>query len=587
MSPTERSRRPTEAASTCPSVRGPLAPLLVPTLPSEVTFGVVGQILPGGSEGELWMELHRLASREALELLDRAGANAEAELERPSGRLERIDRPEVERIAATSRELARGVARREQDLWRTGLLVLGRAASARRADEVRTEIGRRLSGLGFRPRVPVFRARECIARPGLESSAHRPAGYWHTLPTDGAAAFFPFVDESVVEPGGVLIGLLLEDASPVLLDRWSHASHSWGIFGTTGSGKSFAAALLATRSRWRDPGLEVIVLDPLGEFAPWARALGGTVIEVGPGRPGRINPLDPATTGGDRVEKAARAGTLLRSLFPTLRDEESAALDRAIHALYSSGPDVPTFSDLAREVEGAAGSTGRLPTLLQVLTAGSLAYLDGPTTLDLTGAPLVLALPAVPEEHRAFHLTYLLEAVHGRLRRADRHRLVIVDEAHLLARHPATAEYLELLGRVLRHYRAGLLLLSQHPEDFLRTPAGRSLLGNLRATLLLRLTSVSEECRAFFQLTRPESEWLPRARLPREAGYSEGLLRLGASHLPIALVASTPEFAFLSRVLGAPAPTGNRAEADTNPSSSLSEPERRESPDVGGAGARP
>jgi len=153
----------------------------------------------------------------------------------------------------------------------------------------------------------------------------------------------------------------------------------------------------------------------------------------------------------------------------------------------------------------------------------------------------------VPEEHLPFHLAYVLEWVYGRLRTGERRRLVVVDESHFLVRHPPTAEFLDGLLRHVRHYRAGFLLLSQHPEDFLKSVAGRSILRNLRATLLFRLTNVSLEVREFFQLTNAEGEWLPRARLPREAGYSEALLRLGSAHLPIAVVASTPEFEFLRR----------------------------------------
>jgi hypothetical protein len=43
-----------------------------------------------------------------------------------------------------------------------------------------------------------------------------------------------------------------------------------------------------------------------------------------------------------------------------------------------------------------------------------------------------------------------------------------------------------------------------------------------------------------------EREWLPRARLPKEAGYGEGLLVLSWMTLPIAVVASTPEYEFLT-----------------------------------------
>jgi hypothetical protein len=167
----------------------------------------------------------------------------------------------------------------------------------------------------------------------------------------------------------------------------------------------------------------------------------------------------------------------------------------------------------------------------------------------------------VPEAHRPFHLAYVLEWVYGRLRTADRRRLVLVDESHFLLHDPRTAEFLDHVVRHVRHFGAGFLLLSQHPEDFLRAPAGRSVLANLSATLLLRLTSVSEAVAQQFQLTPSEAEWLPRARLPREAGYAEGLFRLGPSHLPIAVVASTPEYEFLAEALGRAASTGGSPRA--------------------------
>ncbi|MFG1529921.1 MAG: hypothetical protein AAFA34_01410, partial [Thermoplasmata archaeon] len=58
----------------------------------------------------------------------------------------------------------------------------------------------------------------------------------------------------------------------------------------------------------------------------------------------------------------------------------------------------------------------------------------------------------------------------------------------------------------------------------------------------------------FYGLTSGEADWLPRARLPVEAGYSEGLLRLGEAHLPIALICTTPELDFLTGALGARGP---------------------------------
>jgi hypothetical protein len=543
---------PREEASSWRSAGRAFAPLLVPALPPEVPFGLLGRLLPPGRSAELQLELHPLPTEASLRLLDRAAASAEAELADNPAREEVARRSEARRVATTAREIGRRIAGRDEALWRMGLTFLGLGPSTARAERARDDLARGLVGLGFGVRVPRYAARPAGAVPSGDAGEERPSGYWHVLHTDGVAAFFPFVEESVAEPDGVLVGLLLDDAGPVLVNRWAHASHSWGIFGTTGAGKTFAAALLALRSRWRDPALEVVILDPLGEFTGLAAALGGTVLRLGPGRPERLNPLDPATTGGDRAEKAGRVGAMLRALFPSLRDEEVATLDRAVRGLYDAGPAVPTFGDLLAEVERAPGEAGRLPTLLRVLTTGSLAHANGPTTVRLDRGPVVVTLDGVPEEQRAFHLAYVLEWVYGRLRSGGRRRLVLVDEAHFLVHQPGTAEFLDRVVRHVRHFDAGLLLLSQHPEDFLRGPAGRSILANLSASLLLRIASVSPEVAALFQLTASEVEWLPRARLAREAGYSEGLLRLGPAHLPIAVVASTPEYEFLSGVLATP-----------------------------------
>ena len=230
-----------------------------------------------------------------------------------------------------------------------------------------------------------------------------PSGTWHTLSTDGLAAFFPFVEEAVVEPNGVLVGLLLDDAAPVLLDRWSHASHSWGVFGMTGSGKLFAASLLALRTRWTRPDVELYLIDPLGEFAAVAQATGGAVVRpVVPGGP-RINPLDPGSPGSDRPEKVARVTAVLRALFPTLNDEEGAVLDTAVAHLYLLGRPTPTLSDLLREVERLPTVPARLAGLLEVFRSGSLRHLDGPTTIDWPEPPSSSTFPGPPKPN--FHST--------------------------------------------------------------------------------------------------------------------------------------------------------------------------------------
>ncbi len=527
-----------------------IAPLLVRQLPNEVPFGFVGRLAPTSTPIDLYLEALPISTSRALEILHGARAVARVELARGGADDARAAELMAERDGAE--ELGARIARREQELWRVGIRWTASGSSAPRAIEARVALEARLAALGFRGHVPLHEVGATLAPPALGAPTERPLAFFHTLPTDGLAAFYPFVDETILEPGGILVGLLLEDAAPIFLDRWSHASHSWGIFGTTGSGKSFAAALMVLRSRWMRPELSVTILDPLGEFTRFAETLGGSVIRLGPGSGDRLNPLDPITALGDRQEKAGRVAAMLRALFPTLHDEEAAALDAAVSGLYANGPEVPVLSDLLRAVADLPGGPGRLGTLLEVFRSGSLAMVNGPTTVDPSANVVVVDFRKVPENQLAFHLAYVLDWAYGRLQHAPGPKLLLVDEAHLLARHPATSEFLDRVVRHVRHFEAGVLLLSQHPNDFLPHLTGRSLLGNLSATLLLRIPQPDPALAAFYSLTDSEVEWLPRTRLPKDAGFSEGLLRVGELHLPISIVASTPEFEFLVEQLGAP-----------------------------------
>jgi uncharacterized protein DUF87 len=520
-------------------------PVVLRHLPPQVPFGFLSRLLPTSRSLELRLQLHRIPRDRAIDAVRSARAVAETELTAGAS----ADVAELELEAESAHDLERRLASNEQRLFRVGISfhALGPTPGALERD--RAELLRRLASLGFGAAVPRYESAAATGAPALDATEPRPSGYWHTLPTDAVAAFFPFVDEAVVEAGGVLVGLLLDDATPVFLDRWRHSSYSWGIFGATGSGKSFAAGLLALRTRWMTPGLEVYVLDPLGEFDGLAEPLGAKALGLGPSAPARFHPLDVATAS-DPGEKASRVATALRALYPSLADEEAAALDTAVGRLYESH-ERPTFARLA-EIVGAERDPGRLPALLDVFVSGSLRYLDRPVALPPPTGSLVIGLHDVAPEHRAFLLTTVLDAVYERIRRTEGPKLLIVDEAHLLAKDPTTAEFLDRLVRHVRHHRTGVVLLSQNPDDFLGTEGGRSLLRNLRATLLLHLPEVSEAARRFFSLTDAEAAWLPRCRLPKEAGYSEGLLRFGPSHLPLALIASTPEFELLGRALRRP-----------------------------------
>jgi hypothetical protein len=409
------------------------------------------------------------------------------------------------------------------------------------------ETVRELEALGVRTWRSRWRARPALT--SLRPGAPAPSEWFHRLEEGGLAALLPLWEDPSPDPEGPLLGAHALHGTPIYHDRFRHPHHSSAVFGETGSGKSYASGLGILRSRWAHPELSVFVLDPLGGLARLLELLGGVVLTPGGAGPS-MNPLDPATTGGDRRRKMATVGVLWRSLFPSLRDEEVAFLDVALGRLYEQRQGgAPCLGDLLSALEAQLPAGHRLVSLVSQAVRGSLSELDRPTSVDLSAKLCAFDLSAVSPRELPFFLTLTLDFVEGELRHRPGEKLVVVDEAHYLMTSGSTAGFLDHLVRHVRHYRAGLELLSQSPADFLGSPAGRSILLNLDFLLLLRLKDGGRGLRPLFPLREEEMALIKGAPLPRENGSSGGLLLTGGAALPVQVIASEGEDRLLRRAL--------------------------------------
>jgi hypothetical protein len=518
------------------------APLLVRRFPQVISVPGLAPVGRSDLQAVTMLRLRPISVGEALRRVREDRAHIEAELSSTRGESDR--RTEVlHQEAVSSRQLEEGLVSRRTRLWDVAVGLSGRGRSGPEAERSIRRVKEDLQDQGFRWHDPRWRAFSLLA--GLEPGGPLAEGALHALPEEGVAALLPLWEDRLSDPRGVLVGLHARNGTPLFMDRFSHPSHSSLIFGETGSGKTYASALGWIRLRWFYPSLSVMVLDPLGGLAQVVKALGGNVVRVGRDPLG-INPLDPATTGGDARAKSARVGVMFRALFPSLTDEESAVLDTALSHLYGRTEDgVPTLSRLRQELERSERTPPRLLTLLSTAIEGSLRDLDRPTTFDLSGSLVGFDLSLVTGDELPFFLTLLLDYAYGEIRRRSGPKLVVLDEAHYLARAPPTARFLDHLVRHVRHFQAGIELLSQNPEDFLAEDPGRSVLMNVDSVLLLRLRDGGEALAPLLGLDAEELRFLRNARLPGNAGYSEGILRTGTLHFPLAIVSSTPEDALL------------------------------------------
>ena len=191
-----------------------------------------------------------------------------------------------------------------------------------------------------------------------------------------AATAFPWVAGPSLGSNGVLIGRDLHGGGAFCFDPWEQYAQrtisgmSMMLFGTVGMGKSSLAKCLAIRLVLLGRKLSV-ASDKKGEWTQVVHALGGSVIQIGPGLDARLNPLDPGVRPsldqrGKPMSDAAWAKRvrsrrsriittmlrilLVRDLTPEEHAVVSTALDRAV-GLATEEKRVPTLVDIREALE--------------------------------------------------------------------------------------------------------------------------------------------------------------------------------------------------------------------------------------------
>lgn len=412
-----------------------------------------------------------------------------------------------------------------------------------------------------------------------------------TFDTAALGAAFPFTSPdlpapdpaSVSAPAGVFYGYALGSQGLVHWDRFGAGLHNHNavILGRSGAGKSYLVKLELLRSLYR--GIDVAVIDPEDEYARLATAVGGTLVRLG-ARGVRLNPFDlPITTGPDGRRSAPRDALVRRSLFlhtliAVLVGVEHAtagraALDRGIAAAYRAAgitgdpstwirpaPTLRTLRDqliLAgrpRTEPPPADPAGRrrrtrrsgddpvaadLAARLDPFVDGAFAGLfDGPTTTRPDGHLVVFSLRELPDELKAAGTLLTLDTLWRKVSNAAdrRPRMVVVDEAWLLMRDPAGAQFLFRLAKAARKHWAGLTVATQDTADVLGSELGRAVVANSATQILLRQAPQAiDEAARTFDLSGGERQFL------LGADRGQGLLSTGTHRLAFQAVASPRE----------------------------------------------
>ncbi len=364
------------------------------------------------------------------------------------------------------------------------------------------------------------------------------------MTTSSTAIFVPFITRELRMGGqAIYYGMNALSHNVIMADRKKLKSANGMYLGSTGSGKSFSAkrelihVFLATQDR-------IIIVDPMGEYVPLVRRLGGQVIEIAPDSPSHINPMDiRLDLDGGESPLSLKADFLL-SLCELvvggkdgLQPIEKTVIDRCVRQVYRElalgigTGEMPLLQDLYEELlKQPEPEAQRVATALELYCTGSLNLFNHHTNVDLHSRVVCIVLKGMGENLRkiAMHVTneFVTNAVNTNFEEGVA-TWCYFDEFHILLRDPLTASYFVSIWKMLRKKGCVPSALTQNVKDLLASREIENILDN---TDFLVLLSQAQSDRAILAKQLGISEH--QLSYITQSNSGEGLLFYGSVTIP-------------------------------------------------------
>jgi len=335
------------------------------------------------------------------------------------------------------------------------------------------------------------------------------------LQSTAVSYLLPFVSKQLDDPNGIFMGVNAYNNSLVFIDPFTSRNNNVNIFGVSGSGKSVTSKILLNRLYMR--GVQVLVIDPEGEYVDLARSLGGEVISFS--RENGINPFYiQSSSEGDILDHISTLKTFFKFFIPS-QHYDGAVLDEALIKLYDSG--TPRFENLLELLDSHA-----MKRDLSVLSTGSLrGIFNSDRNLELDNDVIVLDLHDLKKDEKRDPAMYLLTSLIWNLinRKNIRKRVLLIDEAHKLLVDPDVAIFYRELVKQARKRNVGVISVTQDVEDFLRNEYGKAIITNSETKILLKQSYASlSDIGSIYPMTDEEKQQLGHLDIGEVVLFREG-----------------------------------------------------------------
>ena len=332
------------------------------------------------------------------------------------------------------------------------------------------------------------------------------------IPSITVAAMFPFVFDSIKDPGNACLLGIDFSGGVVLFNQFLYRIKNENnrnnaniiLLGTSGSGKSTAAKLLL-RTHVRN-GCRIVAIDPEGELESFTNTIGGDFLDLGKGGAfGMINPLEVVVdVDEDEIKEGLGYTVLTRTLQqlkafmkyynPSIEEDVLALFSEVVQDTYKrfkidyntdftqfTSDMFPTFDDVYATIKGRLLSMvdatherdvmERLELKVRPLVQELRYYFTGHTTIQINSDFIVFNIKELmnSDENIKNALFFnILKYAWGLCLDKDVNTIMMVDEAHVLleSHNELGAEFLAQIQRRSRKYNTGTIIITQQPTDF-------------------------------------------------------------------------------------------------------------------------
>ena len=331
--------------------------------------------------------------------------------------------------------------------------------------------------------------------------------------TNSIVATYPFISSAVFDEEGIFIGENIYNNSLIFIDRYDsnkYKNANMCIFGTSGAGKSYFTKLMILR--YALFGLEQYVIDPDREYSELGKALGATIIKLGPSSNTYINILDIREESLEDDQKGYLATKIekligfFKLIIQDIKEEDKSLIEDAIiktykekeitfkdESLYKNGKfkdtkDMPILEDLYNKLNK------KMKAKLFPFIYGSMKFFNNYTNVILDNNIIIADIYELGEENIKYGMYAFIELFWNKIKKERiKKKAIYLDEIWRLigvTSNKEVASFIYKIFKTIRKYGGSGIAITQDVSDLFSLDEGtygKSILNNSNIKVFFNL----------------------------------------------------------------------------------------------------